>query len=193
MGCASSKDSSGPGARGKADKRLLDAGLDSEFEYIKLLGKGGTGETHLYRERKSGQLVAIKLVPRPLPRVLHESILREITVRLARTRTTRPHVLCLSLMLPRSMCKVSAPEPLPSRREVALICSLTAFRTPPLKQQARSVPDPDHSRLTTCCVHANSATLSEADDWLLRMSRRRCRLKILLNLRRAAMTSPWHA
>ena len=79
---------------------MLDAGLETEFEYIKLLGKGGTGETHLYRERKTGQLVAIKLVPRPLPRVLHESILREITVRLARTRTPRPHVLCL-LMLPR--------------------------------------------------------------------------------------------
>ena len=89
---------------------MLDAGLETEFEYIKLLGKGGTGETHLYRERKTGQLLAIKLVPRPLPRVLHESILREITVCLSSTRTTRHHVLC-NMMLPRlSTCELSATQ-----------------------------------------------------------------------------------
>ena len=78
MGCGHSKDSSG---RGRAGKGPPDAGLQEEFEHIKLLGSGGTGETHLYKTRRSGELVAIKLVPRPLPRVLHESILREITVR----------------------------------------------------------------------------------------------------------------
>ena len=80
MGCSNSKDRTASGERSRAGKRLPDMGLDGEFEYIKLLGKGGTGETHLYRERRSGELVAIKLVPRPLPRVIHESIVREITV-----------------------------------------------------------------------------------------------------------------
>ena len=80
MGCGNSKE--GSTHRGKGGtKGSPDASLDVEFEYIKLLGRGGTGETYLYRERRTGALVAIKLVPRPLPRVIHQSIVREITVR----------------------------------------------------------------------------------------------------------------
>ncbi len=80
MGCSNSRD--GSTHRGKGGtKGLPDASLHVDFEYIKLLGKGGTGETYLYRERRTGELLAIKLVPRPLPRVIHQSIVREITVR----------------------------------------------------------------------------------------------------------------
>ena len=80
MGCGNSKN--GSTHRGKGGtKGPPDASLEADFEFMKLLGKGGTGETYLYRERRTGQLFAIKLVPRPLPRVLHESIVREITVR----------------------------------------------------------------------------------------------------------------
>jgi len=150
MGCASSTDSSGPG---NAGKRPLDPGLEKEFEYVKLLGKGGTGETHLYRERKSGRLVAIKLVPRPLPRVLHESILREITVCLSCARTTRPHVLRL-LMLPRGStcklerCKAAAGEAQGCAH--AVVSRLAAVLSP--KQQDKVAPHPDSSQLIPCCI-----------------------------------------
>lgn len=54
--------------------------LAKSFEYIQQLGKGGTGDTGLFKDLQSGQEVAIKLIKRPLPKVIMPNILREVTV-----------------------------------------------------------------------------------------------------------------
>ncbi len=41
---------------------------------------GGTGLTYLAEDRKTKELVAIKLIKRPIPKVLEQNILREIVV-----------------------------------------------------------------------------------------------------------------
>lgn len=46
-----------------------------------MLGEGGSGETWLMEDNASGALVAVKLIKRPIPKVLHEMILHEILVR----------------------------------------------------------------------------------------------------------------
>ncbi len=48
---------------------------------MKHLGKGGTGDTWLFKDLKTGEPVAIKFIRRPLPKVLVQNILREFTVR----------------------------------------------------------------------------------------------------------------
>ena len=60
--------------------QVPDPGLEATFQSIEKLGSGGTGETWLYRERKTGELVAVKLIKRPLPLVVRHNALREITV-----------------------------------------------------------------------------------------------------------------
>lgn len=93
MGCASSQEERPPppvksaevgkpsARRATAASNEADIGLREEFEYIKPLGKGGTGVTLLYKVRRTGEKVAIKLIKRPLPKVIIPNILREITVR----------------------------------------------------------------------------------------------------------------
>lgn len=89
MGCGSSKtkDSySKPSASGgkgsaKQTEEIPDPGLYSTHRAVKSLGKGGTGETWLYQDRVTGQEVAVKLMRRPLPKVIEPNIQREIRVR----------------------------------------------------------------------------------------------------------------
>ena len=85
MGCTSSTedhDTNGePSKDGSARGQMPDSGLNTEFEYLRVLGSGGSADTSLYRERATGELVAIKLIRRPVPVVLHHHLLREITVR----------------------------------------------------------------------------------------------------------------
>lgn len=57
-----------------------DPGLDDQFEYVQLLGYGGTSQTLLYRHRLSCGLVAIKCTRRPVPGLIQNMLLREITV-----------------------------------------------------------------------------------------------------------------
>lgn len=58
-----------------------DVGLESSFELVEFLGRGGSGDTWLYRSRGSGELVAIKLIARPLPKaILPAQVEREIKV-----------------------------------------------------------------------------------------------------------------
>ena len=57
-----------------------DPGLVGTHEAIKFLGRGGTGDTWLYKDRVTGEEVAIKLVKRPVPKVLQPNLLREIRV-----------------------------------------------------------------------------------------------------------------
>ncbi len=96
MGCASSspvkdgpaspnhsKPKSAPvqAARKASTLPAPDAMLEPHWTYIKGLGKGGSGDTGLFRPTGGGDDVAIKLIKRPLPKVAMPNILREITVR----------------------------------------------------------------------------------------------------------------
>ena len=97
MGCLSSKEASAGqgggssstpaakphhgGGHTKPKPAAPDALLAKSFEYIQQLGKGGTGDTGLFKDLQSGEEVAIKLIKRPLPKVIMPNILREVTVR----------------------------------------------------------------------------------------------------------------
>jgi serine/threonine-protein kinase SRK2 len=93
MGCGSSKTKEHDGLSGKYSgsrrrsgqhdtlkEQIPDPGLYSTHRAIKSLGKGGTGETWLYQDRVTGEEVAIKLMRRPLPKVIEPNIQREIRV-----------------------------------------------------------------------------------------------------------------
>eukprot|EP01026_Neomeris_dumetosa_P041995 TRINITY_DN34879_c0_g1_i2.p1 TRINITY_DN34879_c0_g1~~TRINITY_DN34879_c0_g1_i2.p1 ORF type:complete len:419 (+),score=37.78 TRINITY_DN34879_c0_g1_i2:178-1434(+) len=58
----------------------LDFGLQDSHEMIKLLGKGGTGQTWLCRNISTQQLEAVKLIKRPIPKVLLPMIYQEIKI-----------------------------------------------------------------------------------------------------------------
>lgn len=58
--------------------------MSGSHEFVKFLGRGGTGDTHLYKDRANGEEVAIKLVKRPVPKVVQPNLLREIRVRTLR-------------------------------------------------------------------------------------------------------------
>lgn len=57
-----------------------DFGLSSTHEVIKILGRGGEGETWLCKDKVSGEEVAIKLIKRPIPKVAIAVIKREIKI-----------------------------------------------------------------------------------------------------------------
>jgi hypothetical protein len=98
MGCGGSKDKTLEGVSRKEQRKkspsghghshapaqeetIPDPGLWSTHKAIKSLGKGGTGETWLYQNRLTGEEVAIKLMMRPLPKIIEPNIQREIRVR----------------------------------------------------------------------------------------------------------------
>ena len=57
-----------------------DFGLGEAFHPIEPVGEGGSGETWLMIEKPSGRQVALKMIQRPIPKVLHEMLLHEIQV-----------------------------------------------------------------------------------------------------------------
>lgn len=57
-----------------------DFGLSSTHEVIKLLGRGGEGETWLCRDKETDAEVAIKLIKRPIPKAAIQVIKREIKI-----------------------------------------------------------------------------------------------------------------
>ena len=63
-----------------AEPQHPDNGLKGTHELIKFLGRGGTGDTYLFRDKATAEEVAIKLMKRPLPAVIRPNILREIRV-----------------------------------------------------------------------------------------------------------------
>ena len=69
-----------PAPRAVPRKKAPDAMLEPYWEYLQPLGKGGSGDTGLFRDLSGGEEVAIKLIKRPLPRVVMPNILREISV-----------------------------------------------------------------------------------------------------------------
>jgi serine/threonine-protein kinase SRK2 len=67
--------------RASAPAAAPDEMLARNWEYVKHLGKGGSGDTGLFKAVRGGEEVAIKLIKRPLPKIVMPNILREITVR----------------------------------------------------------------------------------------------------------------
>lgn len=57
-----------------------DFGLGATHEVVKLLGRGGEGETWLIRDKSSGEEVAAKLIKRPIPKAALAVIKREIKI-----------------------------------------------------------------------------------------------------------------
>lgn len=88
-GCGSKEPetkTSKPAPKGKpnqhSSKGHPDFGLDETHDLVKFLGKGGHGEIWLFKDKASGEEVAIKLIKRPIPKLVMPDILREIKVRL---------------------------------------------------------------------------------------------------------------
>ena len=90
MGACASKEPetkpSKPAPKGKSNQHSSkghpDFGLDETHDLVKFLGKGGHGEIWLFRNKATGEEVAIKLIKRPIPKLVMPDILREIKVRL---------------------------------------------------------------------------------------------------------------
>ena len=61
-------------------KKKDEFGMGNHFETLHLLGEGGSGETWLMRDRETQELVAVKLIPRPIPKALHQMLLQEILI-----------------------------------------------------------------------------------------------------------------
>ncbi len=57
-----------------------DFGLQATHDVVKLLGKGGEGETWLLKVKDGGEEVAIKLIKRPIPKPALAVIKREIKI-----------------------------------------------------------------------------------------------------------------
>jgi serine/threonine protein kinase len=129
MGCGGSKDKTLEGASRKEQRKkspsghshsqaqpqeetIPDPGLWSTHKAIKSLGKGGTGETWLYQNRLTGEEVAIKLMMRPLPKIIEPNIQREIRVRTLFEKLSG-HLLYKSsknvLFLPGTICRLDKP------------------------------------------------------------------------------------
>ncbi|KAJ9514737.1 hypothetical protein QJQ45_028510 [Haematococcus lacustris] len=69
-----------PKAKANTPGAPPDFGLAQTHEIIKILGKGGEGETWLAREKATGHEVAIKLIRRPIPKPAIAVIKREIKI-----------------------------------------------------------------------------------------------------------------
>ena len=67
-------------ANGDGLENHPDFGLKQTHDLKKFLGRGGTGDTYLFTDKRNNQPVAIKLIKRPIPRVILPNILREIRV-----------------------------------------------------------------------------------------------------------------
>ena len=88
-GCASKEPetkASKPVPKGKSNQHISkghpDFGLDETHDLVKFLGKGGHGEIWLFKDKATGEEVAVKLIKRPIPKLVMPDILREIKVRL---------------------------------------------------------------------------------------------------------------
>lgn len=73
-------ESSNHTANGDGAENHPDFGLKQTHDLKKFLGRGGTGDTYLFTDKRNNQPVAIKLIKRPIPKVILPNILREIRV-----------------------------------------------------------------------------------------------------------------
>jgi len=77
---SSSKAKSDKGGGKKSGSGQPDFGLATTHEVIKLLGRGGEGETWLVKDKETGEEVAAKLIKRPIPKAALAVIKREIKI-----------------------------------------------------------------------------------------------------------------
>lgn len=77
---AANKSVGGKSASGAKKPSTPDFGLSQTHDVLKLLGRGGEGETWLCREKDTGHEVAIKLIKRPIPKPAMAVIKREIKI-----------------------------------------------------------------------------------------------------------------
>eukprot|EP00887_Chlorella_sp_A99_P003726 scaffold7.g3726.t1 len=54
--------------------------IGPNYKAQKHLGRGGTGDTWAFKDLRSGEVVAVKFIKRPLPKVLLQNIQREFTI-----------------------------------------------------------------------------------------------------------------
>ncbi|KAI8101424.1 hypothetical protein M9435_001530 [Picochlorum sp. BPE23] len=91
MGCGSSTPVRETGSTTSAKKhnemRTQDSSqrgptlyVGPHYKQLKHLGRGGTGDTWAFLDKRSGEEVAIKFLKRPLPKVLLENIKREFAI-----------------------------------------------------------------------------------------------------------------
>ena len=73
-------DTANQSANGDSADKHPDFGLKETHDLKKFLGRGGTGDTYLFTDKRNSQPVAIKLIKRPIPKVILPNILREIRV-----------------------------------------------------------------------------------------------------------------
>lgn len=59
---------------------LLTGGLAETYEVKHLLGSGSAGDTWLCRGRATGELLAVKLMKRPIPPLMGTNIMREVKI-----------------------------------------------------------------------------------------------------------------
>ncbi|KAL6779334.1 SNRK2I [Auxenochlorella protothecoides x Auxenochlorella symbiontica] len=85
MGCGSSTPATHDGSRGTSGGSRSKSSKDDfyvgdNYKRLKHLGKGGTGDTWLFKDSNTGSEVAIKFIRRPLPKVLLTNIVREFQI-----------------------------------------------------------------------------------------------------------------
>eukprot|EP00798_Chlamydomonas_sp_ICE-L_P019999 gene19999-26712_t len=86
LGCLNSKaDGSDPYASAANSKHdecddIPDFGISELFEVKTMLGEGGSGQTWLSRDLKTQEEVAIKFIPRPIPKIVLPMIKHEIKI-----------------------------------------------------------------------------------------------------------------
>ncbi|DBA96843.1 hypothetical protein WJX82_009463 [Trebouxia sp. C0006] len=73
-------DTANQSANGDSAEKHPDFGLKETHDLKKFLGRGGTGDTYLFTDKRNSQPVAIKLIKRPIPKVILPNILREIRI-----------------------------------------------------------------------------------------------------------------
>ena len=76
--------------KGQKPETHPDFGLKETHDVIKFLGRGGTGDTYLFKDKQNGEEVAVKLIRRPIPKVIMPNILREIRVGQSLVRNIPP-------------------------------------------------------------------------------------------------------
>jgi hypothetical protein len=70
-------------------------GLDGSFEVVELLGRGGTGATYLCKDlRAGGEMVAVKLQQRPIPKDTVDMTFNECLVRSASCKVIHCSARC---------------------------------------------------------------------------------------------------
>ncbi len=60
--------------------RAVNCHMQASHRAVKAIGRGAAADTWLFMDKKRNRLVAVKLFERPIPDVLKESTIREITV-----------------------------------------------------------------------------------------------------------------